>query len=167
MNERTYLCPDCDGHGFTGGGRLDVDDYAPEYSCLSCDESGVVHLSREIGEDRGLQPWGSSERGRDAERGHHHAHTLRRGKRPDRTLEHDVLRSMAMFRPRAAECLRQSGDWRFTEYGWIRTRFAMKPVKLPRFEEPGYIGRLMQADPVAAEILGPIVNAIFPTGRAA
>ena len=67
MSAYTYLCPDCDGYGYTGGERLDVDDYADEYPCMSCNESGVVHLSREIGEQRNLQPW-HGEVGRSAAR---------------------------------------------------------------------------------------------------
>lgn len=74
MKVCTFLCPDCDGWGRTGGEyrggygySADPADYAPEYPCIPCDESGVVHLSREIGEKRGLQPW-TGEEGRTLSR---------------------------------------------------------------------------------------------------
>ena len=64
----TWLCPACDGWGRTGGEyqggygyHADPADYAPEWTCLDCDESGVLVLPRAEGERRGLQPWTGDE----------------------------------------------------------------------------------------------------------
>lgn len=106
MDERTYLCPDCDGYGHTGGEQLDVDDFTDELTCNRCEESGVIRMDRSKADDLGLQPW-TGEEGRNAV-------TVR-------TAHVDSLVRMGEWRERAASAMRQWGsDWRFTEYGWIR-----------------------------------------------
>lgn len=108
---RTYLCPDCDGWGLTGGERLDVDDYAPEYSCGTCDETGVITATYADGEKFDLHPW-AGDTGRAAHR--------------VRSSDRDALERMASHRERAAQVVRQGGNLAFTEYGWIRQNFAMR-----------------------------------------
>lgn len=106
---RTYLCPDCDGWGRTGGERLDVDDYAPDYTCLTCDETGVIQS--EAGRDD-LHPW-HGEEGRMACR--------------NRYKGQDSLVTLAYFRPIYAKQRRAGHKLEFTEYGAVFKR-AMRPV---------------------------------------
>ncbi len=70
MALRTFLCPDCDGHGCFAPefGR----DPADTVECEDCNGSGVVKMTRDEGDRLDLHPWTGDE-GRNIQRRVHHA----------------------------------------------------------------------------------------------
>lgn len=68
---RTWLCPDCDGHGrieTAGSARSSDPQDFDDYECSECSGEGVLTLSYADGEARGLQPWGDYGRMHDGYR---------------------------------------------------------------------------------------------------
>jgi hypothetical protein len=142
MKTRTYLCPDCDGYGATAPGchHFHNDPACDcEVMCDRCDESGVIEATYDEGERLGFQPW-DGPIGRSAER--------LRIKRVDPLV-------------RLAQDRKAGIGHRSAAYAWAR-RDAMKPVRLPRYTPESYLARLQRTDPVAAEVLAPVLNFLMP-----
>lgn len=79
----------------------------------------------------------------------------------------DPLNSLPYWRARFIKQRRAGHELRFTEYGWL-LKLAMKPVTLPKVTPAeSYIARMRRVDPMVAEVLGPVFDAMFPARAAA